>query len=590
MSQERKSLSRRAFLATTAAGIVGLAAGATIGSKAFPEKMTETITKTITETRIQTTTQTSTISDVPLHEQVWSFEIPPSIPEKDIIDVLSTDILVIGGGISGLVATVSAAEEGVSVITLEKGDSPFQYGWWYGVIGSKLHKERGINIDKNHVWALLQRAGLFRIDPRLIKMWVDNSGKVMDWLLDIIEDESGIKYDSFPIETHPEKVHNGEPPKVTIGGIEVLRCFPTAILLPSNTVIVPSLLKRIEKLKGKVLFGTAGVQLLKDGDKVVGAVAKTKDGYIKINSKAVILATGGYEGNKLMLRKYIPEADSIVHVLGKPLNTGDGILMAQWVGAAIDPWPHAPMLFDWGLYGTKVPTLENIFRQPWLAVNMFGERFYNEDNIYGYTCKAYFYQPGHFAWVIWDDKWRDEEILLRMGGTVCERTTNKYIDLTTGVFSNEPIIFHKEEWVEELINKGAIIRASTIDELASKMGVPIETLKKTINRYNELAMKGIDEDFGKDPHKLVAIDKPPYYAAKVGPALLVTLSGVRVTPELNVLSKDWKVIKGLYAVGNTCGGFFAYEYPVAVTGDSMGRAITTGYIAAKKAVEYVKSL
>ncbi|MEM2293436.1 MAG: twin-arginine translocation signal domain-containing protein [Candidatus Bathyarchaeia archaeon] len=84
MSQERKSLSRRAFLATTAAGIVGLAAGATIGSKAFPEKMTETITKTITETRIQTTTQTSTISDVPLHEQVWSFEIPHLYQKKTL--------------------------------------------------------------------------------------------------------------------------------------------------------------------------------------------------------------------------------------------------------------------------------------------------------------------------------------------------------------------------------------------------------------------------------------------------------------------------------------------------------------------------
>ena len=137
----------------------------------------------------------------------------------------------------------------------------------------------------------------------------------------------------------------------------------------------------------------------------------------------------------------------------------------------------------------------------------------------------------------------------------------------------------------KLLEKGVIVKADTLEELAQKAHLPLENLKASVERYNEMARKGVDEDFGKDAVYLTTVEKAPFYAGHIGTSLLVTLGGLTINDKLQVLDKERKVIPGLYAAGNASGSFFATDYPIVVTGCSHGRAYTFGYLAGKSAAE-----
>jgi fumarate reductase flavoprotein subunit len=123
------------------------------------------------------------------------------------------------------------------------------------------------------------------------------------------------------------------------------------------------------------------------------------------------------------------------------------------------------------------------------------------------------------------------------------------------------------------------LMANTIEELAVKMKMPVETFKATVTRYNELARLGKDLDFGKRPDRLSPVDKPPYYAGKAGYSLLTVLGGLNVNTRLQPLDKDWKVIPGIYMAGNTVGNFFAGDYSTMCPGLSHGMVMHFGRTA-----------
>jgi hypothetical protein len=141
-----------------------------------------------------------------------------------------------------------------------------------------------------------------------------------------------------------------------------------------------------------------------------------------------------------------------------------------------------------------------------------------------------------------------------------------------------------EEWtpgqdieaLEDNIKKGFAFKANTLDELAAKMKVPADALKKTVARYNELVKKGVDEDFGKRKELLFPIEKPPLYAGLMKSALLATTSGLRVNTNLEVLDEHDEPLGGLYAVGNVQGDMFAVDYPTVFPGLSHSRCVTFG--------------
>jgi fumarate reductase flavoprotein subunit len=123
------------------------------------------------------------------------------------------------------------------------------------------------------------------------------------------------------------------------------------------------------------------------------------------------------------------------------------------------------------------------------------------------------------------------------------------------------------------------VKAGTIDELARKMEVPAATFKATIDRYNEMARKERDLDFGKRADRLTTVESPPFYAGIIEQHILVVLGGLNTNTRLQPLDADRKVIPGLYLAGNTVGNRFAVDYPTMCAGLSHGFAWTTGRLA-----------
>jgi len=129
------------------------------------------------------------------------------------------------------------------------------------------------------------------------------------------------------------------------------------------------------------------------------------------------------------------------------------------------------------------------------------------------------------------------------------------------------------------IDQGLLFQADTLDELAEKAGIDAEGLKATVARYNELAAKGNDDDFGKRPEILWPIDTPPYFAGQLVSTLLAASGGLRQDTECHVLDEENNPIEGLYVCGAAGGEYFSNDYPTICPGTNHGRCLTFGRIA-----------
>ena len=143
----------------------------------------------------------------------------------------------------------------------------------------------------------------------------------------------------------------------------------------------------------------------------------------------------------------------------------------------------------------------------------------------------------------------------------------------------------ENDW-KAALERGAIVEADTIEELADKCGINKENLVATVERYNELVDKGVDEDFGipDDFIKLNGIKEAPFYAIKRMPGCLATCGGLTINEKLEVLNEDGQPLGGLYAAGNASGSYYGDDYPLFITGGSHGRAWTFGVLAARSAL------
>ena len=142
---------------------------------------------------------------------------------------------------------------------------------------------------------------------------------------------------------------------------------------------------------------------------------------------------------------------------------------------------------------------------------------------------------------------------------------------------------------QAMVDERTDVIANSLEELAEKTGLPLETMKAEIERYNELCHKGIDEDFGKMSKRMFPVENPPYYACKFGNAgMLVMFGGLECNHDLQV-TKDGTndPIPGLYVAGNTMGRRLQVDYPVVVAGISLATALSFGRLAGKNAAAAV---
>jgi fumarate reductase flavoprotein subunit len=479
-------------------------------------------------------------------ERIYNFEIPPEpIPSRDIKKYIDAEVVVVGAGIAGLSAALSAAEAGARTILLEKMATVQARGHDNAFIGSRLQKKLGIEIDKDEVILNLMKYGSNKPDQRLIRMWAEGSGETADWLMDMT-DAAGIE---VIICKYP-------PPPGFNNATEYYPQYSATHQYQSERLMAKCLLDNALRQGVVTYFKTRAKQLLRKGKgRVTGVIASDAAGeYLQFNAaKAIVLCTGDYGHNAKMMAKYCPQSSYLASMI--PTSNGDGHMMAMWIGAVMEPGPHAPMI-----HGPAGPLLCSAF----LQVNLLGERFQNEDVPIQSNINAVERQPGKTAWQVFDSKYPEEIPYHGIG-------LGKLIIAT--------------EKIQQEVAKVSIM-ANSIEELAIKMKLPVDTFKATVERYNELARLGKDLDFGKRPDRLSPVDRPPFYAGKNSYSLLAVMGGLNVNPNLQPLDKDWKVIPGLYLAGNTMGNLFAGDYPTMCPGLSHGMAIHFGRIAGLNAASH----
>ena len=420
-----------------------------------------------------------------------------------------------------------------------------------------------------------------RIQQDLVKLWCDESGAVVDWLGDRLAErgiemwhESGdrndeTRYKHFPIGHSPRM-------RLTKDGKEEISL---------NTVLFDYAVKHGARFD----FSTKMVKLEKKNRRVTGCIAQNAEGkYVRYNAKkGVVVATGGYAQNFKMLEALQPWNLRVTGRTGAmPGARGDGIKACLWVGAKMDE-THSLLKFDrCALRPDQNPGVKTIQSgdsgffwmgsQPWLKVNAYGKRFMNESGTYENILHADEFQKGHCHYTLFDSNWVQYAEQFKMHG--CSRM----FPFENGADPNISWKVVKEKMLPGLIEKGYVVQADTIEELAQKLGLPAKTLQATVTRYNELAKSGNDVDYGKEPHRLTPVNKAPFYGAKNTGWMLCTLDGIQIDTNMNAIDTEGNPIPGLYVVGNDSGGYFASEYPNLATGMACGRTVTFGRLVGLK--------
>ncbi len=350
-----------------------------------------------------------------------------------------------------------------------------------------------------------------------------------------------------------------------------------------GNALVSRLFYSLKKRNVPILFEAKAVELMREGNKIVGALIEHDGRRLRIKAhKGVVIATGGYGHNEALRKRFMP-APTPPFSLACTSNTGDGIELGMQSGGTVAPEKQGPGAFwtpvsvtqrnngEKGVY----PHLSLDRAKPGLiAVNGAGNRFVNEADSYHDFVQAMFESnkttPTFPAYLICESSF-----VARYGlGNVYPGTTN----------------------LKPFEHSGYLATAETIGKLAEKLNLDANSLSQTINRYNMLAESGHDTDFGKGDTELnrfngdanqkpnpclAPIKKGPFVALAVWPAEIGTSTGLETNIDGQVLDNQGTPLTGLYACGNDMASIMVGTYPGP--GTTLGPALTFGYRVAMHA-------
>lgn len=513
-------------------------------------------------------------SDAPA-TTTWRTPASP-ISDDQIIETIAADIVVVGTGNAGAIALTTAIEAGASVIALQKESYSVAHGLYSGGYDTILQRAANITVDLSQ-WKTRwqQRSGNWASIPHL-NLWVKYSGGIINRLFTLAveedcpigpiviykEEENEDDWNTIPSTEHIIRNPNDESGEKE-WSTDYLETFEYRDMCEWLT-------QRAIKLGADVRYETPAVELIRGGEpngtngRVEGVIAQDKDGnYIKcLATKGVILCAGGYSNNEEMKEEFLPHIAKLDSGYTTRSNVGDAHKMATWCGAQMRRAPHTsnphydPAMGVPNFVGTAYP---------WLRVNLNGERFSNEDMPYEMIYAQDLAQPECVHFQVFDDNYE-----------------NDVYNIIPNAIFRFPWLFVPA--VKKGVEEGTVYTGNTIEELAEAMGVPVNSLKATVDRYNELCKAGYDEDFGKQAGRMLPVEKAPFYAIKKRPAILDSMSGMMTNTDLQVLDENDTVIEGLYAAGNCQSPFFGgFVQQMNINGMGSGRAFTTGHVAALRA-------
>ena len=509
----------------------------------------------------------------------------PEIAEDQITETLDTEVLVVGCGSGGWIAAMTAAEEGAKVLVVEKRETPTGIRHDIGAIGSKLQLETEkkfpeFAIDKMEALQEIVRYGSGYVDSDLIKVWINESAEMVDWLTDMFDAEGSFRMD------HEGGVGNLDDPGRDKG--YATGHSPNLTENAPEGATTEMVFQKICDEHGvEWKLSTALIKIeLDDSGKATGIIAQdqTDEHYLRINtSKGIIMATGGYCTNTDMMLALQPMTMEMK--INVPLGStadGSGIKAMLWAGAQLDP-THASMMFN---RASCLPTETAGYKtngkwfwfgeQPFLKVNLNGKRFCNESGPYEFMLHSMYMQPYHTYCDIFDSN--SKKYAEQFDEVGCCRL----FPFPNGAPSNRDFDSVWDQLMTEFVDEGYLVKADTLEELAEGLGLPVEDFVATVERYNELCKKGVDEDYGKEKHRMTPVDQAPFFGIRTGAWHLTTLNGCRINTDMQVIKEDGSPIEGLYATGDCTGGFFATTYPNLMTGLACGRTMTFARHAAKQ--------
>jgi len=470
-------------------------------------------------------------------------ETPETPDNSDNNEIINTDVLVVGAGGAGLSAAVAARENGAEVLVLEKngfvgGATAVSGGLFVGG-ASKLQEELGVTEDTPEQIFEDLLAGGKDNDETMLWLFANNNGKMIDWLY----------YDlKLPVilELNPFVEHKYDRLFAMEGGA---------------SGITSSLNDKLQEIGGKVMVQTKATELIFKDEKVIGVKASGKDKDYEIYADSIILATGGYGANKDLL----PDSVNNVLYYGPSVATGDGLLMAEEIGAGTMYLDHVK------IYPQGIEIAEGIGavstggsmsatkQEGAIYVNKFGERVVNENAAFTDIRDVTLEQEEQMIYLVMDqpafDVWKTS-MLSKMN----EAKINEYVEQNGGtpMFAN----------------------SDTIEGAAEIAGIDKEVLASTVERWNEMVDAGVDDDFGNT--LLNNIDEGPFYIIEQKLRFASTLGGLVITESMQVLDNNGNVIEGLFAAGEIIGGAHGKD---SMPGCNVGWALTTGMLAGKSVTE-----
>lgn len=456
---------------------------------------------------------------------------------------MDCDIVVAGAGMSGLAAAVEALNDGANVIVLESEAQPGGNGTVTSCVmgvGSKAQQEAGIDITPAEIIEAEMQTFNYAADgvrwANLIAASADN----IDWIQEQGAQMCGV-VDKYQGMGSFETAHEWTEDDGRDGG----------------TCYIEPMAARVSELGGTLLTSTPAREIIMENGAVAGVYAESADGVIRINAKAVILATGGYADDEDLLASRGYDVDQ-TEVFGMPGHNGDGIKMALAVGAkswldnsSLMEYPMNPQVGRDSSAFSRMPT--SVF------VNGDGQRIGDES--------ASLAVPARAALMV-----RSQDVSYALFN---QAVVDSALDGKD----------EAKQTLSDAVDAGYVFKADTIEGLAEAAGIDADALTATIERYNEDAQAGEDTLFGKDPEYLVAMEDGPFYLSQNnGIYFLVTIGGIDTTQTCEVRAESGGVIPGLYAVGVDGVENYRGCYTIDVPGSCNANNIYTGRLAAQQAV------
>ncbi len=533
----------------------------------------------------------------------------PEIDESKVAKTVDVDVAVVGCGIAGVAACRSVAEDGGLVAAFEKADGPQCRSGEYAVINGKVQAKWGRDtwtreqiddiIDSHMV------ESTYRCKRSIMSKWAHNIGDAFDWW---VEANPDLYYAETTRSAIPDESANNfiipifyPLPEHYDWKQERFPCYPTSVeFKPDQHVTVEAnMQKAIDTGNVQTFYGCFVEKLIMDNGRCVGLYARdaATGEYIKCNaSKGVILSTGDYSQNTKMLKHFCPEVieNNIqclftnVDVEGNFTNQGDGIQLGMWAGAQVQQ-SHAPMIHHMG-GGADLAGVGVMGNAGFLNLDLNGKRFMNEDLPGQQLENQIELQKNRESWQIFDSNWPEQlPYMPAAHGGACYY--EDYASEDEGPKNNTTYRNYKSPYqLEAAVADGRAVKADTLEELVAKIypddTAAQQTALDSIQRYNELAKAGYDEDFHKPASRMWAVENGPFYADKFTTALLlVCIGGLESDEDCHTFDADRNVIPGLYVAGNIQGNRFATEYPIGLKGVSHSMAMYYGYVAGKNALK-----